>query len=219
MPFANWGFPTYDWEVMARDGYAWWKNRMVKMSEYFDLYRIDHILGFFRIWQIPMTAVHGLLGTFNPAMPYTPDELRNNYDFWIDVDTHTRPYIRDYFLYDFFGEYTQEVKEQYLNEITPGKYELKEFVDNQRKVADHFETLENSEKNTRICNALMGLLDEVLFIEDANEKGKYHPRISAQFTYSYRALNDYEKWCYDRMYKDFKLTKLLKSILKFSVHP
>ena len=50
--------------------------------------------------------------------------------------------------------------------------------------ADHFETLENSEKNTRICNALMGLLDEVLFIEDANEKGKYHPRISAQFTYS-----------------------------------
>ena len=65
----------------------------------------------------------------------------------------------------------------------------------------------------------MGLLDEVLFIEDANEKGKYHPRISAQFTYSYRALNDYEKWCYDRMYKDFKLTKLLKSILKFSVHP
>ncbi|MDD7603665.1 MAG: 4-alpha-glucanotransferase [Candidatus Limisoma sp.] len=199
----NWGFPTYDWEVMARDGYAWWKNRMVKMSEYFDLYRIDHILGFFRIWQIPMTAVHGLLGTFNPAMPYTPDELRNNYDFWIDVDTHTRPYIRDYFLYDFFGEYTQEVKEQYLNEITPGKYELKEFVDNQRKVADHFETLENSEKNTRICNALMGLLDEVLFIEDANEKGKYHPRISAQFTYSYRALNDYEKWCYDRMYNDF----------------
>ena len=199
----NWGFPTYNWEKMAEDGFQWWKNRMVKMAEYFDLYRIDHILGFFRIWQIPMTAVHGLLGTFNPAMPFTADELRNNYDFWIDVENQTKPYIRDYFLWDFFGENTEEVKSNYLECVGFGKYRLKEFVDNQKKVADFFATQEATEKNRHICDALMGLLDEVLFIEDANEKGKYHPRISAQFTYAYRSLNDYEKWCYDRMYNDF----------------
>ena len=72
----NWGLPTYKWDVMARDGYAWWKARFRKMSEYFDAYRIDHVLGFFRIWQIPMDAVHGLLGVFNPALPFSPDELR-----------------------------------------------------------------------------------------------------------------------------------------------
>ncbi|HCQ72324.1 MAG TPA: 4-alpha-glucanotransferase, partial [Rikenellaceae bacterium] len=57
----NWGFPTYNWEEMAKDGYAWWKARLKKMSEYFDTFRIDHILGFFRIWEIPVGVKSGLL--------------------------------------------------------------------------------------------------------------------------------------------------------------
>ncbi len=71
----NWGFPTYNWVEMARDGYAWWKARMKRMAEYFDLFRIDHILGFFRIWEIPAGVQSGLLGHFNPALPYPAEEL------------------------------------------------------------------------------------------------------------------------------------------------
>ena len=71
----NWGFPTYNWEEMARDGFAWWKSRLRKMSEYFDAFRIDHLLGFFRIWEIPADCPYGLLGYFNPAMPYSSAEL------------------------------------------------------------------------------------------------------------------------------------------------
>lgn len=176
---------------------------MRKMSEYFDLYRIDHILGFFRIWQIPMSAVHGLLGVFNPALPYTPDEMRNNYDFWINPDLQCKPYIMDYFLADFFGEYTEEAKSLYLESIGGGRYKLKPEVDTQQKVAELFASYEKNDKNNKLENALCGLLDEVLFIEDPEEHGKYHPRISAQFTYIYRSLNDYEKWCFNRMYNDF----------------
>ena len=73
----NWGFPTYNWEEMAKDGYAWWKARLRKMSEYFDAFRIDHILGFFRIWQIPVPEKSGLAGYFSPALPYSADELRS----------------------------------------------------------------------------------------------------------------------------------------------
>ena len=73
----NWGFPTYNWEKMAEDGYAWWKSRLAKMSEYFDAFRIDHILGFFRIWEIPMWTKSGLNGYFNPALPYPAHELQN----------------------------------------------------------------------------------------------------------------------------------------------
>lgn len=73
----NWGFPTYNWERMAQDGYAWWKARLGKMSQYFDAFRIDHILGFFRIWEIPLTSKSGLDGYFNPALPYPAEELRN----------------------------------------------------------------------------------------------------------------------------------------------
>ncbi len=73
----NWGFPTYNWEKMAEDGFGWWKARMRKMAEYFDAFRIDHILGFFRIWEIPVPYKSGLMGHFNPALPYSGEELRN----------------------------------------------------------------------------------------------------------------------------------------------
>ena len=72
----NWGFPTYNWDEMAADGFAWWKARLRKMNEYFDAYRIDHILGFFRIWEIPVPFKSGLMGHFSPALPYGAEELR-----------------------------------------------------------------------------------------------------------------------------------------------
>lgn len=71
----NWGFPTYNWETMARNDYAWWKARLRKMSEYFDAFRIDHILGFFRIWEIPSEYSGGGMGHFNPALPYRAQEI------------------------------------------------------------------------------------------------------------------------------------------------
>ncbi|MBR7182585.1 MAG: 4-alpha-glucanotransferase [Alistipes sp.] len=83
----NWGFPIYNWEEMAKDGYGWWKTRFRKMAEYFDAYRIDHILGFFRIWEVPLDAVNALLGEFNPSMPYTADEIRyRGFDFNVERD-------------------------------------------------------------------------------------------------------------------------------------
>jgi 4-alpha-glucanotransferase len=85
----NWGFPTYNWTAMARDGYAWWRRRLQKMAEYFDAFRIDHVLGFFRIWQIPESAVHGLLGQFSPAMPLSPDEMLSRWGFTFNAAEHT----------------------------------------------------------------------------------------------------------------------------------
>lgn len=199
----NWGFPTYNWEEMNRDGFAWWKARFTKMAEFFDVYRIDHVLGFFRIWQIPMNQLHGLLGVFNPALPFTPEEMRQSYDFWLDTSVQTTPFIRDWFLSDLFGEYVDEVRERFLVNTGEGAYCLRPEFDCQRKIADYFASLPKDDKNTRICEALMNLVDQVLFIEDPVEKGKYHPRISAQHTYTYASLNDYQRWCFDRLYNDF----------------
>ena len=71
----NWGFPTYNWEEMAKDDFAWWKARLRKMSRFFDAFRIDHILGFFRIWEIPTEYTSGMMGHFNPALPYSKEEI------------------------------------------------------------------------------------------------------------------------------------------------
>ena len=79
----NWRFPTYNWEEMAKDNYAWWQQRLQQFSGYFDAFRIDHILGFFRIWEIPASQVEGLLGYFNPSIPYYRDELQNR-GIWFD---------------------------------------------------------------------------------------------------------------------------------------
>ena len=199
----NWGFPTYNWEEMSRDGFAWWKSRFRKMSEYFDAYRIDHVLGFFRIWQIPLDALHGLLGIFSPALPFTPDELRNDFDFWINPEVQARPLILEWMLTDFFGQYSQEAKERFLDHVGGDRYTLKEFVDTQKKVAEYFATQPKDDKSNQLCNGLLGFIDNVLFIEDPVEKGKYHPRIAGQMTYQYRCLSDYERWCFDRLYNDF----------------
>ncbi|MCH5217807.1 MAG: 4-alpha-glucanotransferase [Muribaculaceae bacterium] len=199
----NWGFPTYNWEEMAADGFMWWRNRFGKMADFFDAYRIDHILGFFRIWQIPIDCIHGLLGYFNPALPFSPEEMRNNYDFWINPDVQCRPLILDWMLGDFFGHHAQEVREKYLDYNGDGRYRLKEEFDSQRKVKAHFDKLEDTEANRHMRDGLLGLIDQVLFVEDPYRPGHYHPRISGQFSYQFRILSDYEKWCFNRLYNNF----------------
>ncbi len=71
----NWGFPTYNWDEMLKDGCSWWVRRFRKMAEYFDAYRIDHVLGFFRIWEIPVPHKSGLMGQFSPALGLSREEI------------------------------------------------------------------------------------------------------------------------------------------------
>ncbi|MCX7030219.1 MAG: 4-alpha-glucanotransferase [Spirochaetes bacterium] len=70
-----WGFPVYDWNAMAGDGYGWWKARLAQAARFFHAFRIDHVLGFFRIWQVPATEGNGLLGWFDPAEACTRADL------------------------------------------------------------------------------------------------------------------------------------------------
>ncbi len=86
----KWGMPTYNWDNMARDGYSWFAARFRKMADFFDAYRIDHLLGFFRIWEVPLKYNSGLMGRFNPALTYTADEIRRQ-GFNFDPEKHTQP--------------------------------------------------------------------------------------------------------------------------------
>lgn len=203
----NWGFPTYNWDVMARDGYAWWKKRLLMMEKYFDAYRIDHILGFFRIWEIPQHALHGLLGYFKPGMPLSIAEVEEQ-GLWFDYDRFVKPYIKGHFLYDFFGEYTDEVRRNYLVEVDYDTFELKADFNTQRKIYQHFspqgDTADVSGKAIIIRDGLMNLLNEVLFIADPySSEPAYHPRIAFHFTYSYRDLEQWQKEILNDLYIQF----------------
>ncbi len=197
----NWFLPTYNWDEIAKDGYRWWKSRFRKMAEYFDAYRIDHILGFFRIWEIPCSALHGLLGHFNPALPFSVEELSAR-GFNFDADLYTHPYVRDYMLGEIFGEYTDDVRRKYLSSLGNGCYGLRPEVGTQQKVAALFAG-KDDERSKTVRDGLMQLLDEVLFIEDPIKRGYYHPRISASQSYIYRSLPDYQRYAFDALYTDF----------------
>ncbi len=204
----NWGFPTYNWEVMSRDGYAWWRSRFAQLSRYFDAYRIDHILGFFRIWQVPYEQVEGIMGWFDPAMPVHVDEIHQR-GIRFDFGRFCKPYIREHFLWERFGDATDEVKELYLDSIGYGAYQLKETVSTQRRIVDHFAewNLGDPMVRARMERLRDGLLDcasEVLFLEVAGSNGTlFHPRCSMHMTKSFQELDHEDKWRMDDLYVDY----------------
>lgn len=191
----NWGFPTYNWDEMARDGYAWWKARFRKMAEYFDAYRIDHVLGFFRIWQIPLDALHGLLGVFNSALPFSRSELRDSYGFELE-HWMTEPLITDWTLAELFGDAAADVRARFVNVEESGHMRLKPEYSTQRSVADNV-------REPELIDGLLNLIDQVLFIEDPYKPDHWHPRISGRSTMPYRVLDDARKHSFDRLYDDF----------------
>lgn len=197
----NWGFPTYNWDEMERDSFEWWKKRFVKMADNFDAYRIDHILGFFRIWEMSSQHVQGLLGHFSPALPMSSDELYL-WGFPFDEQRMTQPYIHENMLHDFFGEFVGEATFEYLDVLSWQRFQLKPFCDTQQKINQLF-TDKNDEKSNVLRNGLFGLCAEVLFVRDPYNQNAFHPRISGQHTYSYMHLNDNEKEVYNRIYDEF----------------
>ncbi|HLW08914.1 MAG TPA: 4-alpha-glucanotransferase [Fermentimonas sp.] len=201
----NWGFPTYNWKAMEDGGYAWWIGRFKKMSDYFDAYRIDHILGFFRIWEIPLNAVQGLLGYFNPALPYWAEEI-NNEGIPFDEKRMVEPFIHEHFLNDIFGEYTEEVKNEYLDVSGWELFKLKPFCNTQQKIKSLFADKDVA-KNNIIREGLYSLCTEVLFVRDPNDRNRYHPRITAQYTYSYKYLDQNVKEAFNRLYDRFYFNK------------
>lgn len=197
----NWGFPTYNWQRMEKDGYAWWINRFHKMTDYFDAYRIDHILGFFRIWEIPLDAVQGSLGHFRPALPFWVEEI-NHAGIPFDEERMVQPFIHEHFLKDIFGEHTGEVKREYLEMSGWERFKLKSCCDTQRKIKQLFGNKED-DKSKKICDGLMSLCTEVLFVRDPQDYHRFHPRITAQYTHSYRYLDTQVKEAFNRLYDEF----------------
>ena len=124
----NWGFPSYNWEAMAKDDYAWWRRRLQVMARYFDAYRIDHVLGFFRIWEIPKTAKSGLLGHFSPTLPLSVEEIENQ-GFRFVKRKHLKKGIDTLFIPD------PNEKDKYIPRIELQKTKAYQALDDEQRQA------------------------------------------------------------------------------------
>lgn len=199
----NWGFPTYNWETMRQDGYLWWKRRFSNMAQYFTAYRIDHILGFFRIWEIPTHSVQGLLGQFSPALPMSEEEI-NRFGLRFQHDFMTHPFICDEILHRIFGEQDEWVKRTFLMHSHYDVWSLRPEFSTQRAVAAYFNKEGNRVHNaTHLRDGVYALINNVLFVEDNKQRGLYHPRIAAQQTLLFERLQSHEKEAFNRLYNHY----------------
>ncbi len=196
----NWGFPTYNWQRMAADGYVWWRRRLQYMSNFFDAYRIDHILGFFRIWEIPRWAVSGLAGVFSPSMPLSADEIKSH-GMAFDEALHTRAYINKDVVEDVFGNLSSYVIEHYLEPLDNDIYTFKhKFSDPQNLRNDLYSA--HSPLSYALKEELLGLFTQVLFFPSQDASG-YTPRIDASATPAYSMLSPCDRTAYDRLYEEY----------------
>ena len=196
----NWGFPTYNWKKMAEDGYAWWKKRLTAMSNYFDAYRLDHILGFFRIWQMPEDSVRGLLGQFSPAIALSAEEIENNYGIplrqW-GLERFINPFIKDWVIDEIFGRDNRDwIIQTFLDYIGNGNYTFQNEYNNQKKV-------EKAQLEDWVREGLYKLHENIILLKDDENPEKYHPRISLMQTISFREFGDDYKGRLEKLYNDY----------------
>lgn len=195
----NWGFPTYNWN--EKSIFSWWHRRLKWMSQYFDAFRIDHVLGFFRIWEVPGDAIFGVLGHFSPALPLTVSEIEY-FGLPFRKDFMTRPFVNDRVIERLFGIHAQFVKENFLMARSYGLYDLKSEFNTQRKVRDYFEGRAD-ENSLWIRDGLYRLISGVLFLEDPRQPNMYHPRIGVYNEPVFDALTNEEKDAFMRLYNNF----------------
>ena len=192
----NWGFPTYNWDNILKDGCQWWVRRFQNMQKYFDAYRIDHVLGFFRIWEIPTHAVHGLLGQFQPALAMTREEIEA-YGLQFREELFTSPYITQEVLQEIFHDKAEYVRDNFVIPYRDGRYLMRPEYDTQRRV-------EAAGLEETLRDGLYTLISNVLFLRDHKNPNLFHPRIAAQHSFTYKMLlTEEEKQRFNRLYDDF----------------
>ncbi len=198
----NWEFPTYNWERMAEDGYRWWRDRFAALARYVDVYRIDHVLGFFRIWEIPQDADDGLLGHFRPCLPLSADEIGSAIGD-VDIAALLRPLTTAQALEEKFGPHSERVRSGFFSAFGSG-LTLLPGVRTQRRLLNAFDKgLLDDLPSTERSAIRRGLLDIAADVLLLDVDGGYQPRISWETTEHYRRLTPDQQQAFDQMAIDY----------------
>ena len=198
----NWGMPPFDWYPDDGRKVAGYLNDVIcGMEEYFDAVRIDHVVSFFRSWEIPEQNLWTSMGHFSPSIPVSEIEIRE-YGLDFHKELYTKPFINDYVLYQFFGIHADYVRENFLNSLSYHLYSLKPEYDTQLKIKRYFEG-RNDENSQWIRDGLMHLCANVLFLEDPYREGMYYPRYGVYNEPVYSILSPESRDAFMRLYNNF----------------
>ena len=181
----NWGFPIYNWDNLKQDDYSWWRNRLKQAAKFYHAYRIDHVLGFFRIWNIPFTMQTGSMGYFNPSAYISRKDLNK---MGLDegrIRWLSKPHIFETELHDHLGTETESIIDLCLDRI--GSENL--FLLNDKFSSEKHMYQSDISENAK--SFLSGQLKNITLIEIDEET------FSLSWTYrdsrGYHSLNQWEK--------------------------
>ena len=189
----NWGFPVYDWKELQNCGYSWWKERLKQANKFYHAYRIDHVLGFFRIWQIPVYNVTGISGYFYPYDYITVKELN---DIGFDkgrIRWLSKPHIHGSDIKFSKKVKNSEIKEKFFSQI--GNEDLYNFND---KITGEKYIMALDEEQ-EIKNFLLSWYRNRTLIEV--DKGLYHRLWNFMDTKAFKTLNFEEKIAFGKLIK------------------
>lgn len=181
----NWGFPVYKWQNLEKEDYSWWRERLHQASKFYHAYRIDHVLGFFRIWNIPCKMVTGSMGYFNPSSYISLKDLQEiGFDEgrirWL-----SKPHVFEEELRNALGSEAESVINICFNRI--GNENL--FLFNEEYSSE--KTIYSSQLSDKAKTVLVSFLKNVTLLavgEDA-----YSFSWSFRNTRAFQSLNDWEK--------------------------
>lgn len=223
----NWGFPTYDWDAMERDGYRWFTRRMRHMGQYFQAYRLDHVLGFFRIWEVSPGFKSGVMGIFRPSVALWGTDLveRGLIASLDDADALDRlcePFITGAYVEEVFGRpMVDEVVSRYLEEL-PGRgqgapstsgptvrYRLRAYFDTEEKIHERIAVDATWPEDLRaraegLRSGLVRMCQNRILLRDPEDPRRlFHPRFGLDTTDSFRALDPHLKTKVREVYRHY----------------
>ena len=194
----NWGFPIYNWEAQEKDDFSWWRKRLQIAGRYYQAYRIDHVLGFFRIWASSRHDFSSALGRY---VPYTPVTAKDFDDLKFDsgrIRWISQPHIQT-------GELWDELRSDWGGVFNDG-----EVAAAAEKIFSRALERVNNEELWLFKNKISGEKDidqiglhpaiqkylvkkwhDRIFIE--YEKGKFFPSWFYRETRAYKSLSEDEK--------------------------
>lgn len=132
----NWDFPIYNWDNLAQNDYDWWKRRLLQADKFYHAFRIDHVLGFFRIWAIPHEHFSGTLGHFFPSQLLSRQSLRRAGFDEGRIRWLAEPHLGGDELREQLGDHAHSVIERLLRQIEDQDlYRFAPHVSGERDIA------------------------------------------------------------------------------------
>ncbi|KAI7733269.1 hypothetical protein M8C21_007244, partial [Ambrosia artemisiifolia] len=187
------------------------------MANYFTAYRIDHILGFFRIWELPAHAMTGLVGKFRPSIPLNQEELEKE-GIW-DFDRLSKPYIRQEFLQEKFGPLWTVIASYFMNEFKKNHYEFKDDCNTEKKIAAKLKSLIEKklllENEDKLRRELFDLVQNIVLIRDPEDAKSFYPRFNLEDTSSFKDLDENRDSLAPKCHEDFACaSKFLRYVMQ-----